>query len=300
MIDRAFSPSAQQKTQASIRSVLALAVGLSAGCAKAVNYPSPSGPLYTFDRGVAPPDPAAPGPLRVVSFNIAYAIEIDRGIDVLRQSESLRSPDVLALQEMDSSGTGRIARALEMNAIYYPSGIHPKHHRDFGCAILSPWPLEDPRKVMLPHGARVSGLRRAATSAVVVRGGERIRVYSVHLPSPAAISGGDRKEQLRVLAADADSASMPVVIAGDFNSNGKVEELERAGFDWVTRGIGTTRPVRFLGIQIRGLQYDHVLTRGLALAAGPDSMGVVADNRKASDHRPIWVRLVRGREPARR
>jgi len=259
-----------------------------AGCAKAVNYPSPSGPLHTFESGLAPPAAPAQAALRVVSFNIAYAIEIDRAIEVLRQSEPLRSPDILALQEMDSSGTERIARALGMNAVYYPSGVHPKHRRDFGCAILSPWSLVDPRKVILPHGARVSGLRRAATSAVVVRGNERIRVYSVHLPSPAAISGGARKEQLRVLAADADSAHVPVVIAGDFNSNGKVEELQRAGFDWVTRDIGPTRPVHFL----RDFRYDHVLTRGLRLVSASDSMGVVADNRGASDHRPIWVLLV--------
>jgi endonuclease/exonuclease/phosphatase (EEP) superfamily protein YafD len=96
-----------------------------------------------------------------------------------------------------------------------------------------------------------------------------------------------------MLAADADSAGMPVVIAGDFNSNGKVAELQRAGFDWVTHGIGVTVPVRFLGIPIKGLHFDHILTRGLEPAAGPDSVGVVADNRKASDHRPIWALLVR-------
>ena len=263
-----------------------------AGCAKAVNYPSPAGPLHTFAAESAQAAPSASGPLRVVTFNIAYALEIDRAIEVLRESEPLRAPDILALQEMDAPGTERIARALGMNAVYYPSGVHPKYHRDFGCAILSPWPLVDPRKVILPHAARVSGLRRAATSVVVVRGQQRIRAYSVHLPSPQAISGGSRKEQLRALAADADSAGMPVVIAGDFNSNGKVEELERAGFDWITHGIGATRPVRFLGIQIRGLCYDHILTRGLTRASGGDSMGVVADNRKASDHLPIWVRLV--------
>jgi endonuclease/exonuclease/phosphatase family metal-dependent hydrolase len=293
VIDRVSAAGGLRRILASIRLVLTLGVAVAgAGCAKAVNYPSPSGPLYTFES-IAPPATPAPGPLRVVSFNIAYAIEIDRGIETLLQSEPLRHLDVLALQEMDSSGTGRIARALGMNAVYYPSGVHPKHHRDFGCAILSPWPLVDPRKVILPHGARVSGLRRAATSVVVVRGSERIRVYSVHLPSPAAVSGGDRKEQLRVLAADADSAHVPVVIAGDFNSNGKVSELAKAGFDWVTREIGPTRPVRLWKDQ----QYDHILTRGMRRASVADSMGVVADNHGASDHRPIWVVLVAAPAP---
>jgi endonuclease/exonuclease/phosphatase family metal-dependent hydrolase len=210
---------------------------------------------------------------------------------VLRETEALRSPDVLALQEMDALGTERIARALELNAVYYPSGIHPKHERDFGCAVLSPWPLEDPRKLVLPHGARVSGLRRAAVSAVVVRGDERIRVFCLHLPSPLAISGGSRKDELRVVAAEAEAFAGPVVIAGDFNSHGKVEELAKAGFTWVTRDLGATTRLRLLGIGLGGLAYDHVLAKGLRLADAPGAMGVVPDNRGASDHQPIWAVL---------
>ncbi len=178
-----------------------------------------------------------------------------------------------------------------MNAVYFPSGIHPKHERDFGCAILSPWPLEEPRKIVLPHGARVSGLRRSAVSAVVVRGAQRVRVYSLHLPSPLAISGGSRKAELRALAADATSAEGPVVIAGDFNSHGKVEELAKAGFHWVTRDLGDTARLRVLGIGLGGLSYDHVLTRGLRPMPGPGAMGIVPDNRGASDHMPIWAVL---------
>jgi endonuclease/exonuclease/phosphatase family metal-dependent hydrolase len=273
------------------RRAAALALAASGlGCASAVNYLDPSGPLYRTPReGRAAV--ASNAPLRVVSFNIAYAIEIDRAIAVLRETEALRDPDVLALQEMDAPGTERIARALGMNAVYFPSGVHPKHERDFGCAVLSPWPLEEPGKLVLPHGARVSGLRRSAVSAVVVRGAERIRVYSLHLPSPLAISGGSRKAQLRALAADASAFPGPVVIAGDFNSHGKVEELAKAGFDWVTRDLGDTARLRLLGIGLGGLSYDHVLARGLRLADVPDATGIVEDNRQASDHKPIWAVL---------
>jgi endonuclease/exonuclease/phosphatase family metal-dependent hydrolase len=274
---------------------LAAALWLAASglaCASAVNYLDLSGPRYVYPRE-APAVASDPSgtPLRVVSFNIAYGIEIDRAIEVLRGTGPLRDPDVLALQEMDAPGTERIAKALGMNAVYFPSGVHPKHHRDFGCAILSPWPLEEPRKVLLPHGARGSGLRRAAVSAVVVRGSERIRAYSAHLPSPLAVSGGSRREQMRTLAADAATAEGPVVIAGDFNSHDKVEELAKAGFGWVTRDLGATARLRLLGIGLAGLSYDHVLAKGLGLAAGPDAVGVVPDNRGASDHKPIWAVL---------
>jgi endonuclease/exonuclease/phosphatase family metal-dependent hydrolase len=276
------------------------------GCASAVNYLDPAGPAYV-SRREAPdpprerppgpePGPEQPGPpparpWRVVTFNVAYAIEIDRAIEALRGTAPLRDPDVLALQEMDAPGTERIARALGMNAVYFPSGVHPKHGRDFGCAVLSPWPLEEPRKLVLPHGARVSGLRRSATSAVVVRGRERVRVYSVHLPSPLAVSGGSRKEQLRALAADAATAQEPVIVAGDFNSHGKVGELSKAGFLWVTKDLGSTARLAVLGIGLGGLAYDHVLTKGMRPVPSPGAMGVVQDNRGASDHKPIWAVL---------
>jgi endonuclease/exonuclease/phosphatase family metal-dependent hydrolase len=257
----------------------------------AVNYLDPSGPCYVFVPEARRTPGAAAAPLRVVTFNIAYAVEIDRAIEVLRESEPLRAPDILALQEMDAPGTERIARALGLSAVYFPSAIHPKHDRDFGCAILSPWPLEEPGKVVLPHGARGSGLRRSAAKVVVVRGRQRIRAYSVHLPSPLAISGGSRKDELRALAADAATAEGPVVIAGDFNSHDKVEELAKAGFEWVTRDVGATARFSLLGIPLAGLSYDHVLVKGLEPAAGPAAAGVVADNRGASDHRPVWAVL---------
>jgi endonuclease/exonuclease/phosphatase family metal-dependent hydrolase len=274
------------------KAVASCLAAASLACASAVNYLDPSGPSYVYPREASPAASASPpAPLRVVSFNIEYGIEIDRAIEVLRQSEPLRDPDILSLQEMDAPGTKRIARALGLNAIYFPSGIHPKHKRDFGCAILSPWPLEEPRKVVLPHGARGSGLRRAAVAAVVVRGEQRIRAYCVHLPSPLAVSGGSRREELRVLAADAATASTPVVIAGDFNSHDKVEELAQAGFTWVTQDVGATARFHLLGIPLAGLSYDHVLVKGLRPVHEPGAVGVVADNRGASDHKPVWAVL---------
>jgi endonuclease/exonuclease/phosphatase family metal-dependent hydrolase len=272
---------------------LALVAAASLGCASATSYLDPGSPVYRYARQTqAAPAPAASAPLRVVSFNIEYGIEIERALEVLSGTPQLRHPDLLSLQEMDAPGVERIARALEMNALYFPSGVHPKHHRDFGCALLSPWPLVEARKLVLPHGARGSGLRRSVTIATLVRGAERVRVYGVHLPSPLAISGGSRLEELRVLAADAARSPDPVVIAGDFNSHDKVEELERQGFDWLTRRLGDTTRFDLLGIPIAHMSYDHVLVKGLRLAEGEGTLGIVRDNHGASDHLPIWAVLV--------
>jgi endonuclease/exonuclease/phosphatase family metal-dependent hydrolase len=277
-------------------------------CAHATNYVETAGPIYSSGAAASLPPPAAAlEPLRVVSFNIEYGVKIDEALGLLRDEPALRNPDLLCLQEMDSLGTGRIARALGLNYVYAPSGIHPKTKRDFGCALLSPWPLERPRKILLPHGARVTGLRRAAVSATLVRGGRRVLVYSIHLPSPLGISGGSREDQVATLAADVDSVTNArsgaakdsvsgpvdaVIVAGDFNSKGICEDLEKAGFTWVTRGAAASARLTLLGVNLLHLHYDHVLVRGLTTAPGPDSLGVIADNRGVSDHQPIWIRLL--------
>ncbi|HZL85928.1 MAG TPA: endonuclease/exonuclease/phosphatase family protein [Candidatus Krumholzibacteria bacterium] len=262
---------------------------LCAGCA-ATNYLDAAGPVYrgrfaaAAARPAAAPSPKAP--LRVVSFNIAFAIEIDSALAVLRHEPDLQRPDILALQEMDAPSVERIARALQLDYVYFPSGFHPKYDRDFGCAVLSPWPLIEARKIVMPHRSRITGLQRVVTVVTLQRGAGRWRVYSVHLPSPVGISGESRREEIDLLVKDASSSPDPVIIAGDFNSEDAGEAFVRAGFVWPTREIPAT--VRALGV---GFRYDHVLARGLRPAPAP-AAGVVLDNRQASDHCPIWAVLV--------
>jgi len=224
--------------------------------------------------------------LRVVTFNIAYAVKTEEALQLLRQSPALQDIDVLALQEMDAPSVERIARELDMNSVYAASAVHPKTDRDFGCAILSPWPLVESGKVVLPTAALGSGVRRSAVRATVVRGDERIRVYSVHLPSPLGIVASSRREQARTMLAAAAGSPDPVIIAGDFNSHRLGKLFVKGGYEWVTRDVGaTTRFFKF------GLSYDHIFVRGLVPVTGTTAFGVVKDNRGASDHLPVWALL---------
>lgn len=272
-----------------------MVIFLTPGCYRALNYPDPAGPVYTGHYATRP---FGTKPLsadssfvektswRVVTFNIEYGRKIDRALEVLQTEPTLASPDLLALQEMDAPGVERIARALHLDYVYYPSGLHPKEKRDFGCALLSPWPLEEPRKIALPHGARITGLQRVVAIATMQREDARIRVYSVHLPSPLGVSGHDRREQLETILADARTSPDPVIIAGDFNSEDAGEMFLKEGFTWITRDLGLTTD--FLGV---GFSFDHVFTKGLRLAPGEHSRGIVEENRNASDHLPVWVLL---------
>src|SRR3712207_1456288 len=115
---------------------------LLAACRTGRDYPSATEPRYA---GAAPTTAAEPreprDTLRIVSFNIAFARNVDRAITLLTSHPALRGADVLLLQEMDAAGTQRIAHALGMWYVYYPAIFHLRTRRDFGNAVLSRWPI---------------------------------------------------------------------------------------------------------------------------------------------------------------
>ena len=244
------------------RGLIALGA-LSASCGTAQNYLDPGAPFYEGHRGDASAEPAAPP-----------------------SDAPLRGADVLALQEMDAPGTERLAGELGMNYIYFPGGVHPSSGRDFGCAILSPWPIRNPRKIILPGHSKATGLRRAAVVGTIQRGSQAVRVYAVHLPAPHGMSGANRHDQAQALIADAAGSTDPVIVVGDFNSHGIGKDFVAAGFTWPTKDLKGTE--RMMGLSF---SYDHVFAKALAAVPGLPAAGVVRENRGASDHHPVWVLL---------
>ena len=222
---------------------------------------------------------AAPHDLRIVTFNIKFGLHVDRAIDLLSRPGPLSGADVLVLQEMDAPGTEAIARALHLNYVYVPAAIHPASRRDFGVAILSPWPLERARKILLPHRHRIRKMRRTAAVATVITGVAPVRVYAVHFETPFGASAESRQDQARAIADDARSAAGPIVVAGDFNGTTGARELEKAGFSWLTRDVHDTAGP---------LDADHILVRNVC-AAGEPPAAKARDLAHASDHSPVWA-----------
>jgi endonuclease/exonuclease/phosphatase family metal-dependent hydrolase len=265
--------------------VAAAAVAV-ASCTPTINLLNPLSPRF---HGAFAPVPAErhrslSRPVRVVSFNIKLADHIDSAIAVLG-SDPLRAADIISLQEIDESGTERIARALKLNYIYYPGSIHPSRQRYFGPAILSRWPIERTWKLILPYEAPIRRQRRNATAAVVNLAGTRVWVYAVHLETQLRASDHTREQQAATILADAAEAAGPVVIAGDFNSWWIGKYFERQGFVWPTKEVGRT---------ISFFSWDHIFVRGSA-GASVGAAGKVREVRGASDHRPVWANLVLSR-----
>ena len=270
--------------------VTALALALAVGCRTGRDYPDASGPRYAGGPPRASTESRAqPDTLRVVTFNIQFARDIEGAIALLAGEPDLRTADVVLLQEMDAPGTARIADALGMWYVYYPAIFHHSANRDFGNAVLSRWPIVDDAKIVLPHPSQYAGTHRTATAATVRIGVERVRVYSTHLGTMADIGSGRRHEQLGAILAHA--AGHPLVaIGGDLNDGDIGELAAEAGYAWPTRhGPRTTRFGR----------WDHVFFKGLTI---PDSMaaGAAVDARGVSDHLPVWaIGLLRRRGSGR-
>lgn len=265
------------------RRLLPLLLGavLAAGCRTGLNYTRPEGPRYAGGAPSAARPARAADTLRVVTFNIEFARQIDSALVVLRTDTAARGADIVLLQEMDAPGTARIAAALGMAFVYYPGSLRSDTHRDFGNAVLSRWPIVEDAKLVLPHIGRLARTERTATAATIRVGEVPVRVYSAHLGTLLQVGGGGRRDQLRAILADA-AAHPRVILGGDMNSGGVGRLAQEQGYAWPTeKGPRTTKGGRF----------DHILVRGLSF---PDSAaaGTILDNHRASDHRPVWAVVI--------
>ena len=263
-------------------------VMVTGGCRAVVNYQDPIWPRYS---GLPPArsdsvrlSPAAVNgknrTLRVVTYNVQWAKHIDRAINVLENRELLANADIVLLQEMDPEGARRIADALGMQWVYYPSVIHPKRGLDFGNAVLSRWPIAADRKLILPHIGGIRHAQRIATAVTVLVDSTPVRVYSAHLGTPSEIRPAKRRDQARAILADASTYPL-VIVAGDMNSHGIGKEFVAQGFSWPTEHNGFTTTF---------FNWDHVFLKGFAPPlATQKSAGIVRDTLQTSDHDPVWA-----------
>ena len=260
-----------------------LVVAASGGCSTGMNYSSTDGPRYA--GGVTPVALASyaggvtPSGLRLVTFNVRFGEQVDSAIAVLSHTPELDQADVVALQEVDAAGTERVARSLGMGYVYYPATLHPKFDRDFGNAVLSRWPIVADRKLMLPHVGRFRRTARTATAATILVGAVPLRVYSAHLGAWGEIGTRARRDQAQVILTDA-AAHTRVVILGDMNSHKLGASFRRAGYAWATEHNPGTFET--------GQRLDHVFLKGVTLAHD-GATGVISNNRRASDHLPVWA-----------
>ena len=220
--------------------------------------------------------------------------------------------DVLALQEADkrTKRTGghhvaeELATQLGMHWAHegagIPRGVKPVKRQwwldfeepidlhdsgDTGVALLSRLPLEDVTRIDLPW-QECQWRPRLAIAATIVVGPQPVRIFNAHVDPHAAVDG--QLAQLEVIAAQAEAATIPTIVLGDFNTLSKQKCIETREF-LEARGYTTPYPTGTATWRGGGLRMhaDWIFARGVKI----ERWGV-ARPLNVSDHWPIWAEVV--------
>ncbi len=228
--------------------------------------------------------------LTFASYNIHKAVGLDRKRDPDRILAVLREldADVVALQEADRRFGRRVSvlplAAIESHTHYrpVPLSIKPDSIGWHGNALLVRRGIEiaDADVVPLPTLEP-----RGAIRADLVVEGRRLRVVGMHLD----LSGLRRRQQVRSVLAHlaACNGDCPAVLMGDLNEwarrGGALREFD-GGWSVLDpgRSFPSRRPVASL---------DRIVaSAGWRIAA--TGVHHSALSARASDHLPVWARLV--------
>lgn len=232
---------------------------------------------------------------------------------VLSDGRFLPRADVIALQEADK-GTVRtgghhvakeLAGQLDMQWVHAPAGIPrgvaPAKRQwwldfeepiglhdsgDTGVALLSRLPLSDVKRIDLPW-QECPWRPRLAMAATVSVGANEIRLLNAHVDPHMGVGG--QLAQLEVIAEQADAATVPTIVLGDFNTLSKQKCLDTRRF-LEARGYSTplfTGTATWRGAGLR-MHADWIFTRGLKI----QRWGVARLVLNVSDHWPIWAEIV--------
>ena len=218
-------------------------------------------------------------PLRVATFNLWLGSRIERALAVATDEPRIAGADLLALQEADAEAAHGIAARLGLSAAYHAAFRHPRTGRDFGPALLSPWPILEHKKIALPHRGLHGQPRIAVTATVLIRG-QPVTAYAVHFGTMREMLPSHQAAQAHVVLEDAARRPGPAVVAGDLNRKGVGRLFEAQGWRWLTRDVGPTHWF---------WSFDHVFVRGVD--GGPSRAGSIRAALGASDHRAVWAEV---------
>jgi endonuclease/exonuclease/phosphatase (EEP) superfamily protein YafD len=238
---------------------------------------------------------------KVVSLNMARETRVDKILQDIREAKQLADAEVWLLQEVAQPTTAKpvvpeLARALSLNYVFAPTDILENRKLLSGLAILSRYPIEDPRFIPLSrYKLRINTRCRIALEAKVSGPPGPIQLYNVHLDT--RLTRQQRVDQLDPVLQAATSFSGPAVAGGDFNTanvrwiwnilpvpygenhSDRVRDIfRRLGFDSPLDRMPAT-----IDFPLFPLRLDWIFPRGLA------SISAGVENIDFSDHKAVWV-----------
>ena len=240
--------------------------------------------LFASAAGAAPPDT-----IRVLTYNVKHGLGMDGTVDLARSAAVIRrlQPDVVLLQEIDQ-GTRRTEGVLQAKRLseltempYYAFGKFMDYGGGaYGMALLSKHPLEESHNYRLPAGAEP----RSALAGHIRIGEKEIIVAGVHLYRTLE----QRYAQAQRLVELFEDADVPVILAGDFNSEPRSRVIDLLRRHWTVPEKGADH-LTFPSDDPR-VEIDYIMYRPAEAFTVTEHR--VVDEPLVSDHRPVLIELV--------
>ena len=146
----------------------------------------------------------SPASIKIISYNIRYrsGAQLRELIELLKHDQEIGGATIIGLQEVDrnkkrtknENTVKSLAEALGVNYAWTAPPAKEDHEEETGVAILSPFPLSDIQRIVLPNEGP-GGRRRAALGATVAIGSTRIRFYSVHAENRIPVAKKNRSNE---------------------------------------------------------------------------------------------------------
>ncbi len=244
---------------------------------------------------------AVPDEIKIVTYNMRWrgGDDLRALIKLLKDDKEIGGASIIGLQEVDrnkerTNHTNTARVIAEELGMYYAWAAPPppasataaaRAEEETGVAILSPYPLRDVQRIVLPNEGP-KGRRRAAIGATVQVGQKALRVYSVH--AETRTSNEKRLEQFKAVIDDLQTHHAQITnaaILGDFNTltpkdvNATSRLFTERGFETPFSNDEPTWKTFIIRLKL-----DWMWLRGLdAKAHGIDrQVGL-------SDHWPLWA-----------
>jgi len=187
----------------------------------------------------AQPNEATGYPLKVLCYNLRFG-EL-ASLEELAEYIKSENPDIVALQEADVR-TNR-ERAPHQNGkdfiteLGFRTGMLTAYARTidysngyYGIGILSKYPFQQTRKVLLPIPKGSREQRALLLADVELPGGIQFTFVSTHLDHS---SSEVRAVQVKALNKALKNIKLPVIVAGDFNGRPDSPEISEGMKHWL-------------------------------------------------------------------
>ncbi|RQX09578.1 endonuclease/exonuclease/phosphatase family protein [Micromonospora inaquosa] len=246
-------------------------------------------PVLADEVPVASNRDGPPQRLTVVAYNIRMGFGLDGRFDLTGLAEVVdrQRPDVVLLSEVDRAwllNGGHDTLDLLSDRLGMPYVFGPAADPVWGDAVLSRWPVRDPRSRPLAAVGAPTGAQALAVT-LDLGDGVHTAVVSTHLQPPP---GRDPVGQARAVAdfAIRYAAGRPLVVAGDLNTEPGDEAFAEFAKAGLVDALAAARPLATSPADDPRQQIDHIFVSPGLIPADP-----VAPRSTASDHLPVAVTL---------